>query len=134
MSNGVCRECRGPIQYGRYSSVQFCSEKCRYKARDRARYATDAEGARERARAYYWANRERVLEKAAARRGRERPVERTTCSECGELLEGRQRIICGASRCRDARFRRLHPEAYAERERAKVERRRLRRQQAREAS
>jgi len=34
---------------------------------------------------------------------------------------------CGVTRCRDARYRRLHPEAYAAREARKVERRRERR-------
>jgi hypothetical protein len=48
-----------------------------------------------RASAYYWANRERILEAAAAKRGRVRQPERTTCSECGVVLEGRQRVTCG---------------------------------------
>jgi hypothetical protein len=46
------------------------------------------------------------------------------CSECGKLLEGQQRLTCGSSRCRDARFKRLHPDSYAAREAAKVVRRR----------
>jgi hypothetical protein len=41
-----------------------------------------------------------------------------------------QRVICGKASCRDRRFKRLHPEAYAERERQKVERRRERRKAA----
>jgi hypothetical protein len=48
------------------------------------------------------------------------------CSECGAELEGRQRVVCGR-RCKDARYKRLHPEEYAARERRKVERRRERR-------
>lgn len=36
------------------------------------------------------------------------------CSECGELLEGRQAVVC-SRRCKDARYRRLHPEEYAAR-------------------
>jgi hypothetical protein len=48
-------------------------------------------------------------------------------SECGDPLTGNQRVICGKSRCRDARCRRLHPKSYAKRERQKVERRRQRR-------
>lgn len=51
----------------------------------------------------------------------------TACSEGGDPLEGRRRVICSKPKCREARFRRLHPEAYAERERRKVERRRARR-------
>jgi hypothetical protein len=52
------------------------------------------------------------------------------CSECGVELEGRQRVSCGAAKCREDRFRRLHPESYARREAAKVARRRERRRDA----
>jgi hypothetical protein len=79
---------------------------------------------RRRSREFYARNREAVLARAAARRG---PAPARFCSECGERLEGRQRVSCGSSRCREARFRRLHPEAYATRETRKVERRRERR-------
>ena len=54
----------------------------------------------------------------------------TACSECGRPLKGLQRLICGKAGCRDRRFKRLHPDAYAERERAKVKRRRARRRAA----
>lgn len=81
---------------------------------------------------YYQAHRERILEKAAARRGRSRPPARTTCDECEEPLPEGHRVICGKNKCKDARYRRLHPEAYAAREKAKVERRRERRRQLRE--
>jgi hypothetical protein len=53
------------------------------------------------------------------------------CSECGEEIVGRGRVTCGKRQCKDARWRRLNPEAYAAGERRKVERRRLKRQQAR---
>jgi len=135
VSYGVtCVECGGDLPFfpDRKSSRQFCSPKCGYKARDRARYSANPEGERERARAYYWRNREAVLEKAAARRGRTRPPERTTCTECGGPLEGRARIVC-SRRCTDARYRRLHPEKYAELERRKVVRRREARRKARAA-
>lgn len=82
--------------------------------------------------AYYRANRERILDVAAAKRGGQRLEVLTSCSECGVELEGRQRLTCGSAACRDRRFRRLHPEAYAERERQKVDRRRARRAEARE--
>ena len=49
------------------ASKRYCSPKCRYRARDRRRQAEDPEKQRARSRAYYAANRERVLEKAAAR-------------------------------------------------------------------
>lgn len=86
---------------------------------------------RERAREFYARNREVILARAAARRGT--PSVRH-CSECGAELEGRSRVCCGASKCREARFKRENPEAYAAREAAKVERRREARRRAREAA
>jgi hypothetical protein len=83
---------------------------------------------RERSRVYYARNREKVLAKAAARRG---PRPARFCSECGVELEGRSRVCCGSAKCREQRFRRLQPEAYAERERKKVVRRRERRRELR---
>jgi hypothetical protein len=79
---------------------------------------------------YYRENRERILDERAARRGRPRPPERTTCEEGGEPLPERRRVVC-SDRCREARFKRLHPESY-EREARKVERRRQARRRARE--
>src|SRR4051812_33214339 len=52
------------------------------------------------------------------------------CSECGAELEGRRRACCASAKCRERRFRRLHPETYAAREARKVERRRERRRTA----
>ena len=55
---------------------------------------------RDRSRAYYAANREAVLAKAAEKRG---PQPARFCLECGGELEGRQRVTCGrASGERDA--------------------------------
>jgi hypothetical protein len=90
-------------------------------------YCSDCD--RERSKAYYRANRERILERAAAKRG---PQPERHCSECGVELEGRKRVTCGTSKCREQRFRRLHPAEYAERERRKTERRRETRRLARE--
>jgi hypothetical protein len=70
---------------------------------------------RERSKRYYEAHREAVLERAAAKRAL---VERV-CSECPETLQKGRRVVC-SDRCRDRRYRRLHPEAEAR----KVERRR----------
>jgi hypothetical protein len=134
VSYGVtCIECGGDLPYfrDRKSSKEYCSPKCRYKARDRARYAANPDRERERSRRYYAEHREEILEKAAAKRGQSRPRQLTECSECGDPLAGRQRVICGTARCRERRFKRLHPEAYAERERKKVERRRAKRRAAR---
>jgi hypothetical protein len=82
---------------------------------------------RRRSRQFYARNRERILARAAARRG---PPLVRFCSECGVELEGRHRVTCGKSSCREARFRRLHPEAYAAKEARKVERRRQARRRA----
>ena len=84
---------------------------------------------RERSREYYAANRERILAKATAKRC---PQPGRFCSECGIELEGRSRVCCGKSKCREGRFKRLHPESYAAREARKVERRRQARRRARE--
>jgi hypothetical protein len=125
VNSGVCVECGAVIPRSRPKS-EYCSKQCSLRARDRARYEADPERERERSRSYYRRNREAVLARAAAKRngGRE-PVERH-CSECGAVLVGRQRVVC-SSRCGEARFKRLRPEAYAAREAAKVVRRRERR-------
>jgi hypothetical protein len=86
----------------------------------------------EKSKAYYRAHRERLLDLAAQKRGGARAVVLPACSECGGELEGRQRLTCGSVKCRERRFRRLRPEAYAERERQKVIRRRAARRRARE--
>ena len=46
-------------------------------------------------------------------------------SECGATFRGRKdRLICGKRRCKDARYRRLHPEEYrAKQQRQYVQRR-----------
>jgi endogenous inhibitor of DNA gyrase (YacG/DUF329 family) len=129
--NHTCAECGEPLAPWQRVVSTFCSPRCRYRFRDRRKYAENPERERERSRRYYAENREAVLARAAAKRGRSRPAENVACSECGAPLEGRQRVICGANRCRDAQFKRLHPESYAEREARKVERRRERRRAAR---
>ena len=129
--NRPCAVCGIDLHHRVTPRSGFCSPQHYYKWRDARRYAEDPEGQRERARAYYWANRERVLQKAAAKRGAPRPPEHTHCTECGDELTGRRRIICAKAGCRDRRFKRTNPEAYAERERQKVERRREKRRAAR---
>jgi hypothetical protein len=63
-------------------------------------------------RRYYTTHREQLLDRAAAKRGRPRAEQRATCSECGDALEGRRRVVC-SERCASARFSRLNPEAVA---------------------
>lgn len=115
----------------RYSAiapeVAFCSKRCGYRFRDRLRYEENPERERERSRRYYAANREAVLARAEAKREASRPARlERKCSERGEPLEGRSRVVC-SRRCADARYRRLHPEAYQDKERRKAARRRARR-------
>jgi hypothetical protein len=127
----TCASCGTDLDHRTTPRSGFCSENHYQAFRHRRRYQEDPETQRERARAYYWRNREKVLEKAAARRGSTRAPEQTACSECGDPPEGRRRVICGTASCRDRRYARLHPEAYAAREARKVERRRKRRAAAR---
>jgi Glutaminase len=57
-----CAECGQELGRGRRHR-RFCSDKCRYRYRDRVRYAADPENEREKSRRYYRANRERVQTK-----------------------------------------------------------------------
>jgi hypothetical protein len=70
-----CEECgeEFPNLKETRASKRFCSDRCRYRARDRKRYQADPDAQRERARAWYWANRERVLARMSAERRRRRP-------------------------------------------------------------
>ena len=67
--NGVsnCFECGQELGRGR-SHRRFCSDKCRYRFRDRLRYAADPEGEREKSRRCYEANREKVLARMRPKR------------------------------------------------------------------
>ena len=57
-------------------------------------------------------------------RTRRLPSSPRACPECGETFKGRRnKLLCGQRRCREARYRRLHPVAYAAK-RARKERRR----------
>jgi hypothetical protein len=71
---------------------------------------------------------ERSLAYYYERRG---PQPAQFCSECEKPLDGRQRVTCGSSNCKEQRFRKLRPESYERREKAKVERRRARRRELR---
>jgi hypothetical protein len=60
--------------------------------------------------------------------GRRVGLHEFVCSECGRSFTARNSnaILCGRAGCKDARFRRLHPEAYRERQRRKYARRKAR--------
>jgi hypothetical protein len=48
---------------------RYCSDRCRYRARDRRDYAADREGELARSRRYYERHREKKLAKVKASRG-----------------------------------------------------------------
>jgi hypothetical protein len=66
----TCEECGQEIPNMRFAraSKRFCSDKCRYRHYNRLRYERDPEGERARSRAYYVANREKVLARMKAAR------------------------------------------------------------------
>jgi endogenous inhibitor of DNA gyrase (YacG/DUF329 family) len=120
---GCCEECgeRFRVLRDTRASKRFCSDRCK----SRARYRRNPEPVRERTRAYYWAHRDELLAKAKLKRAASRPAQ-GRCSECGEPLVGQpHRVVC-SRRCKDAKYRRLHPEA----NKLKLRRRRARRKQA----
>jgi hypothetical protein len=69
---GACAECGGDLSPTQRTTSTFCSRRCGSRFRDRRRYAENPEERRAKARAYYQANRELVLERTAARRARQR--------------------------------------------------------------
>ena len=72
-------------------------------------------------RAWWERNRERINEARRAEYQASRPVR--VCSECGRMIEGKGWVVC-SRRCKDARYRRLHPVEYAAKQRRKYQRRR----------
>lgn len=59
--NNICEECGAEFEGRVRRGTKFCSDRCRYRHRDRQRYAADPEGERAKSRRYYAANRERVI-------------------------------------------------------------------------
>jgi endogenous inhibitor of DNA gyrase (YacG/DUF329 family) len=123
-----CAECGAAVDRRERPRSLFCSRACGWRVRDRRRLEENPEKQRAKSRRYYVRNREAVLDRAAAKRGRPRAEQRAACSECGDALEGRRRVVC-SERCASARFSRLNPEAVAR----KVARRRERRRELRAA-
>ena len=85
-----------------------------------------AVGRAEAARAWREANAGYVERVNAARRV---AATKLVCSECSSVFEGRRDRLTCSSRCKEARRRRLNPEACTAKERRKVERRRERRRE-----
>jgi hypothetical protein len=100
MRGEYCEECGGQLGPSHRGNTRYCSPKCRYKARDRAK---NPEAERARSRAYYAANREAIL----AKRRKPAPAPRT-CAVCGETFEpywsGKPQKYC-SSHCRNRRPR-----------------------------
>jgi hypothetical protein len=71
----TCEECGQEIPNMRFAraSKRFCTDRCRYRHRDRLRYERDPEGERARSRTYYAKNRGQVARmraRAAQKDGR----------------------------------------------------------------
>jgi hypothetical protein len=62
-----CLECGADINRRERPRSDFCSDAHAYRYRDRLRYEADPEGQRAKSRAYYAANRERVLKRVKAK-------------------------------------------------------------------
>jgi endogenous inhibitor of DNA gyrase (YacG/DUF329 family) len=130
-----CAECGNDLDFDSVPRAAFCSDRCRYRFRDRRNYVEDPEREREKSRRYYERNRDAVLARRRVRAAelgpRVRPPlvrEPRFCSECGDPLEGRQLVVC-SRRCKDRRYARLHPEEYRAKERRKAEQRKARRRE-----
>ncbi len=87
------------------------------------------ECAREVGRLWREENRDYI---AAEKAKRKTPPTELVCSECGKTFYGRKdRLVCGQRKCKDTRYRRLHPEEYKARRKLKDARRRARARAAR---
>lgn len=66
----ACEECGKEFEDLRRCrrGKRFCSDRCRYRHRDRAKYVADPEHERAKSRAYYARNRERVIARVTARK------------------------------------------------------------------
>jgi len=71
MRSDTCLECGAELHWRERPKSEFCSEAHSRRYRDRLRYQADPEQ-RAKSRAYYAANRGRVLERVKANKRRER--------------------------------------------------------------
>ena len=67
---------------------------------------------------------------AAHSESRRKPPAKHICPECGVVFYGRRDRLTCSRRCKDARYRRRHPEEYRAKERRKDARRRARQLEA----
>jgi hypothetical protein len=84
------------------ASKRFCSDRCRYRARDRMR---DPDVERERSRRYYWANRERKLEQYAEYRAQHFEQRYCKCGRPTWSQKSRYCKSCSAAAATRRRFR-----------------------------
>lgn len=68
MRSDTCLECGTQLHWRERPKSNFCSDAHSRRYRARLRYDADPEAQRAKSRAYYAANRERVLERVKARR------------------------------------------------------------------
>lgn len=110
-----CPHCKGWLPFSAFrqdrttrSWLSSWCRKCLAEATRDWRQRNSAEINAERRAAYREAN----------------PLEPRTCPECGETFTPKRTdaIICGKRRCKDRRYRRLHPEEYRAKQRRKAAR------------
>ena len=68
MRSDTCLECGAELSWSERPKSDFCSDAHSRRYRDRLRYQADPEAQRAKSRAYYAANRERVIARVKARR------------------------------------------------------------------
>ena len=73
----------------------------------------------------WYADPKNRVKKLAAMAARRVPASPRFCSECDAPLASGRRVVC-SRRCKDRRYRRLHPEAFAAKQARKRARRRER--------
>jgi hypothetical protein len=72
MRRDPCLECGADLYWGVRFRSEYCSSTCSKRHRDRLRYQADPEAQRAKSRAYYAANRERIIERVKAYQARKK--------------------------------------------------------------